>query len=327
MKRWSILPLLVGLILGTTGCSEDRMQTPDASTDAGTAPDAYVPPGVDAGPLPPTAFRAVTWNVENFFDEVNDPGSGDPRLSRSEVEAKMAMLADVLREIDADFVALQEVEKLPLLERLADGPLAELGYTERGLIDTRDVREIAYLSRVPVTNVISHAGERIDPPPGEDRCCPDSTGGDCCYWTRDALEVFVRPGGHNLGIAIVHFISQLEASNDTRRAAQGNALRELVEGRVTAGFERFMVLGDLNDTPRSDTLRYALNGAVLQDATSEIPSSQRYTYTFRNNRQQLDYALTTQALEPMVTGARIVHGSAVEAASDHSPVVIDLMLQ
>lgn len=327
MKPWSVFPLLVGLFLGTSGCSDDSPIIPDAAEDAGATPDAYVPPGVDAGPLPPAAFRAVTWNVENFFDERNDPGSGDPRLSRSEVEAKMAQIAEVLREIDADFIALQEVEKLALLERLADGPLAGLGYTERGLIDTRDVREVGYLSRVPVTNVISHAGERIDPPPNADRCCPDSTDGDCCFWTRDALEVFVRPGGYNLGITIVHFISQLEASNDTRRAAQGNALRELVEGRVSAGFERFLVLGDLNDDPRSDTLRYALNGAVLLDATTSIPASERYTFTFRNNRQQLDYALTTQALQPMVTGTRIVHGSAVDAASDHSPVVIDLMLQ
>jgi len=302
------------LLCGALACGDDDAMAPvDAGppveTDAGES---------DAGPLEPTPFRVATWNVENFFDESNDPDREDDVLSASELAEKMANLAAVLTEIDADFVGLQEVENLALLERFADGPIRDLGYTERGLIDSFDGRgiDVAFLSRVPVTRVASHLGERF----------PSADGSEEYFWTRDALEVFVAPGGIELEVMVLHLRSR-RGGNEDYRLAEALAARDLVERRLAIGQERILVIGDLNDEPGTPPLEALLDGPTLRDLTTVIPLADRWTFTFDRERQQLDHVLGTANLEPMRTDAEIVGGTDVTAASDHRPVVVDFVLE
>lgn len=74
--------------------------------------------------LTPVEFTVATFNLENLFDTVNEPGKDDPLLSPAEYELKLDKLAqaihDELRE--PTLLGIQEAENLTVLQNLAARP-------------------------------------------------------------------------------------------------------------------------------------------------------------------------------------------------------------
>ncbi len=290
------------------GCGGDSTPPSDASRSDG---------GLDAF-VAPVTFTVATWNVENFFDEVNDRDTFDEVLSPSEVAQKIENVGRVLRALDADVIALQEVENKAILDRLADGPLAGMGYDQRLLIDSFDPRgiDVACLARVPVSNVVSHQGERF----------ANADGTNEYFFSRDALEIFAEPGGVPLIVMVLHLRSMLDGGDD-HRLAEAMQARRIADRRYEMGFERFVIAGDLNDFPGSETVQSIVDSERWTDLTESVLDADRWTYTFRGRRQQIDYLIGSPVMLQERTEIRIVHGSEVDAASDHSPIRATFVLQ
>ena len=299
LVAWALVALLVG-------CGDD---------------DGVDAPGTDAsadatnGPIP---FRVLTWNVENLFDETDDPETFDDVPTAAEVTRKLNDLAEVIRSVNPDFVALQEVENEAILQRLAD-TVPELGYDQVGLVDSFDPRgiDVGFMTRVPLSEiptVTSHLGEQFPLPDGSDEI----------YYTRDALEVFVDVGNTQVGVVIVHFRSMRDGGADIREAEATYTAR-IVEARVSSGLDHMLVVGDLNDVPSSPTLDAILEGP-LADLTLDVPIDDRWTFTFSGVRRQLDYILGSPRMEAAVSDVIVLHGRGVDAASDHQPVAADFLV-
>lgn len=134
------------------------------------------------------AVSIMTFNVENLFDNVDDPGKDDlTYLPLSEkqgdehkavcgeievdhwrdqclnwdwsdaiIEHKLAVVARAILQVDdgsgPDIVALQEVENLGILERLRNEHLTAAGYGPAILIEGQDLRgiDVAFLTRLPL---------------------------------------------------------------------------------------------------------------------------------------------------------------------------------
>jgi endonuclease/exonuclease/phosphatase family metal-dependent hydrolase len=184
----------------------------------------------------PPATASVTimaFNVENLFDNVDDPGKEDRtylaladkqtaehKAACAEIEVnrwreqcldwdwsddvidkKLAVVASVILQVDdgrgPDIVALQEVENIGILERLRTEYLGAAGYGPGVLIDGDDRRgiDVAFLTRLELAEPARL--HRIDfTGAGEDRA----------YDTRGILEAtFVRPDGTLLTGYSVHF--------------------------------------------------------------------------------------------------------------------------
>jgi len=130
----------------------------------------------------------MTFNVQNLFDNIDDPGKDDKAYlpveakqnkahvsacnkievaswrdeclnldwSDAAVEHKLSVLADTIRQVGdgtgADIIALQEVENAAILERLRTEHLADLGYSPAILVEGSDARgiDVAFLSRIPL---------------------------------------------------------------------------------------------------------------------------------------------------------------------------------
>ncbi len=291
-----------------TGCPSDD----DVPLDADPTVDA----GRDAPVVGPVRFTVATWNVENFFDTRNDPDRADDVLSSGQYGQKIEDVSNVLLALDADLVALQEVENLGILEDLATGPANSLGYTEMALMDSFDGRgiDVGFLARVPITNVASHLGEQFPSPDGSEEY----------FFARDALEVFAEPGGIPITVMIVHFLSMSAPGNgDDRRLAEAMQCRRIAERRLESGVDRMLIVGDFNDLPDSDPLDALLGDAsAFTDLTRFVPSADRYTFVFDRREQQIDYMLGTANVEAELLEARILHGAEIEAASDHAPIVM-----
>ena len=136
---------------------------------------------------PPSASASImTFNVQNLFDNVDDPARDDKAYlpleakqneahiaecneievaswrdeclnldwSDEAIDFKLGVLAKAIRQIDVgpDIIAFQEIENLTMLERLNDEFLADLGYREAILIEGQDTRgiDVAFLSRLPI---------------------------------------------------------------------------------------------------------------------------------------------------------------------------------
>lgn len=295
-------------------CGGDRPAV-DASVDGSV--DA---PPIDAGPTEPLDIRIATWNVENFFDNVNDPETFDDVASTSEMLRKVEDVGRVLRALDADVVVLQEVENIDLLDRLADGPLDGLGYDDRVLVDSFDPRgiNVGVMSRYGVGNVASHTGEPF----------PAADGSRTYGWARDALEIFISPKGHDILIMTVHFRSMRDgAEAAAHRLAEALQARRIVDRRVEFGQEHIIVAGDFNDVPGSATLDALLDGETLDDVTLAVPSADRWSFVFSGERRQLDYILASPSMSAGASDVRFLHGAEVDSTSDHSPAVATFHLE
>ena len=190
-------------------------------------------PASVADPAPSSmAITIMSFNVENLFDNTDDPGKDDKAYlplaakqnaahvaacseisvdrwrdeclqldwSDAVIEHKLGAIARAIRQVGAgrgaDIIALQEVENRGILERLRTEYLAELGYRPAILVEGADLRgiDVAFLSRLPLAGEpVLHPLELPD--------FPDRVGD-----TRGVLQAdFELPDGSILTGFSVHF--------------------------------------------------------------------------------------------------------------------------
>lgn len=207
---------------------------------------APAPPGPGAG------YLVGFWNVENLFDDRDDPGDRDEyedwfaRDGRARA-AKLGLLAEVILAMDPgrgpDLLALVEVENrhaADLLRRTLNDRLpAAWRYPEAGLIaaEASSGRRIepVILSRLPIRAV---AG-------------PPDFGG------RRILAARVEARGAPLLVLVSHWTSRLRGEpTGARRADYGDALY----GAFLAAYRAdpradVLIAGDFNDEPGDTSIR------------------------------------------------------------------------
>jgi endonuclease/exonuclease/phosphatase family metal-dependent hydrolase len=254
-------------------------------------------------------LRVVTWNVHDLFDAEDrrePPGELDLVPTPDEVEAKLTAVAAVLTRLDADVVVLEEVETLALAESLA----ARAGYAEARLVEGRDPRgiDVGALSRLPVVAYVSHAAE---------------TGPDGLpLWPRDCVELHVRAEGRRVAVVASHLSSAL-SDDGTGRAQQAARMRAIADGlAATDAGALVLVAGDLNDAPESTALAPLLGDGAWMDP---LPAD-AWTWSSATHRARLDYLLVSRGAAPALLAADVDLGADAAAASDHRPVVADLLL-
>jgi endonuclease/exonuclease/phosphatase family metal-dependent hydrolase len=196
-------------------------------------------------------------------------------LIQGKPPAAQQALAARIAAVDADVLALQEVENLDALRRFNRDHLAE-PYAYEVLVEGNDPRfiDVAVLSRLPIVNVTSHRFE-VHP---DDPMMP--------VFGRDLLEaqVFNQTRGRKLlTLFVTHLKSKFvpfddpdpaatESANDQLRTRQAETIARVVAGR-TRPDARYLVVGDLNDAPEADTLAPMVSGLGLVDALAEVTES------------------------------------------------------
>ena len=281
-------------------------------------PTPWIPP-VPKVRLGPNVTIA-TFNSENLFDADDDPYRNDdstPPKNRSELEK----LARVIREIDADVLALQEVESRGYLERFNQVLLAELGYRHIVHYEGNDGRgiDVCLLSRLPIGAVTSYRHLRFQ----------DAAGGDQRF-QRDVLRAeVVPPHGELFEVWVVHLKSNFGGRETAEpiRLAECRKLRELLDKTLTQTPERAIVVcGDFNDTIESSTLK-TIQGPQnsprrLDCFVNQFSHESAVSYNKPPYQSTIDFILTSPAMSRryIENSYRIRPGSQAETGSDHNPV-------
>jgi endonuclease/exonuclease/phosphatase family metal-dependent hydrolase len=320
MNRLALLA--AAAVVGLAACPGTNRDLSQPSVDAETdPPDAAQ--DVVAGP--PVPVRLLTWNVRNLYNDVKDSPelsvADEMILTTTQYQTKLDDIGAVLGALTPDIAVLQEVENQNVLSDLGKQLPA---HVHRHITQGNDPRgiDIALLSRHPIDLVVSHKAESFS----------SSATGQSYAFARDVLEAHFTINGRRLIVLGIHFKSGSEPESQDKRLAEAEQTRRLVSQQEELNpAVLVVVLGDFNAVPGSPPLA-ALAGAppaTLVSATAGLQATDRFSVTYGGIPQLFDDQLVDPdafaALDP--ASVKIEHGSAVNAVSDHDPVVATYLLQ
>lgn len=304
-------------------------------------------PRPDAPPAVGGRLRVASFNVHNFFTTLGDRGAADDAT----LALQRAKLVAALRGLDADVVALQEVENdggataaalVRALDEAVGGPVyAAVPDPASGTGDDAITQVLLYRP-----GRLALLGSASDPSPIHDRPPIAAT----------FREV---DGGAIFTVVSVHLKSKggCPPAGDTdvgfgcwnlRRSAQAEAVVAFANALARATQDPdVLVMGDLNSYLGEPPLQ-RFTRAGYHDLDRLVPADRRYSYVYYGASGTLDYALASPALAPQVTGAALWHINADESplldadtrydppamahpdafrSSDHDPVLVGITLR
>lgn len=308
-----------GFITLYNGNPQIVLNTPDQIQVVESFPQKFIPAGssVEVG----DEIKIATCNVLNLFDAVDDPYANDEGTPEKPKEELMG-LAQRLRGLNADIVAMQEVESRGYLQRFLDVFLPDLGYQYVVHYEGNDLRgiDVCLISRVPVGRVTSHRHMAF---PAE----PPRTGSE--RFQRDLLCVELKPEkGDSFEVWVVHLKSKGGEAEESEpiRMAEAKAIRRIADERLAADPNlSFVVCGDFNDTWDSNALKAIVGSGndALSAFFEEKPVEQRVTYNLEPHRSMIDFLLCSPGMaRRFVVGSyELEDGSPQTTGSDHNPVM------
>lgn len=306
-------------------------------------PEPATTPGVtgniSAIPVPVPGsdqFTVGSFNMERFFDTVNDPAVDDVALTAAAFAKRLNKASLAIRNVMRypDILGVEEMENLTTLQAVADkvnGDAVAAGdpnpnyqaYLEEG----NDIGgiDVGFLVKGdPRVHVLDVTQE------GKDATYTDPNDGQPLLNDRPSLvlRATVSETGHSPFpvTVIVNHLRSLSGVDDpadgnrvrTKRRAQAEFLANLIQGKQSADpTEHIVSIGDYNafqfsdgyvdvvgtilgsPTPCDNVVLCSadLVNPNLVDLVDTAPAGERYSYSFDGNAQLLDHELITQNLQ------------------------------
>jgi len=261
----------------------------------------------------PGTFRIGTYNVQNLFDDRDDPDTFDDPAPPPE---RTNALAEVILAADCDILALQEVENLEVLQRFNSDYLGGL-YEEIVLVEGNDPRgiDVAVLSKFPLLDVASYRNREIANP----------FTGRTIRFSRDLLAIGWRDDrGRTWRLLTTHLKAGGTSYDSVIRKLQVREISRIcTEADYISRFGRGLTVlaGDLNAEPWADEIG-PLSDLPYSDPARDLP----YRFTHASGKV-LDYILLSpEADRRYVVGSYTIYREPPsEEASDHYMVYLDLL--
>ena len=304
----------------------------------------------EAQPRIDNTIRVCTYNVLNLFDHTNDPtlegefdDMGDNPGPTSIARCKE--LAKAIREVDADILALQEVESLEALNWFNENFLNGMGYEYVASLDAGYYRgvEQSVLSRIPICHTTNWPNESLS---DVKRVGPNWTdvprGTDEIKYQRSPLCVTLQTEeGYTLTLFVLHH----KAGRSTNWHREYEAIRTMEkvnEMMFKNPNANIMVLGDFNAAPWDKSVKVYLEGGLI-DTMAHRSTNVQYDedaplYKTHTSDRVIDFILLNPAAyREFVPKSAFILGTSAEEydwrndpippgyASDHYPLAIDII--
>jgi endonuclease/exonuclease/phosphatase family metal-dependent hydrolase len=259
-------------------------------------------------------FKVASYNVENLFDvkyqgtEYNDYIPGKHNWNQRMVEIKLNHTAEVICDLDADILGLQEIENSFVFEALLKR-LKRVGceYSYSAITHKKGAAiQVALLSRFPIKNrkelQVSYAP-----------------------YVRNILEVEVAVKGEPLTLFVNHWKSKSRKGFESKRIKYAKRLQKRILS--LSATKEYIVLGDLNSnynahltlnerlndsngvTGITDVLKTIQDGKLIQEhqilktgrashynAWQELPFKHRWSHKYYGNKGTLDHILLPSSM-------------------------------
>ena len=177
-------------------------------------------------------FKVATYNVENLFDahyvgtEYEDYKKNHNWTKRM-VDIKLDHVAEVICDLDADILGLQEIENANILEQLKKRlSRVGCGYRYSAITSKKDATiQVALLSRFPIKK---HRDLQVSYSPR----------------VRNILEVEVDVNGEPLWVFVNHWKSRAYKGYESKRLKYAKVLKKRLD--TLSKSKPYIVLGDFN---------------------------------------------------------------------------------
>jgi endonuclease/exonuclease/phosphatase family metal-dependent hydrolase len=333
----------------TAAPTTQQLADPVTNQPEAADPLSFIRFGVPIPPAKPQdTIRLATYNVENLFDDIDDPDlfGRSEDIDDTKPEAHLQALADAIHLLDADILALQEIESNLVITDFRDTYLADLGYEHLASIDAGDERGIeqAVLSRYPITETTNWRQLDLG------GTHPDKWGrsdnwhaGEPIRFHRSPLRVTVQvpaqtPGSpaYDLTLYVVH--AKSGGPGEYWRLAEARGLVNiLMQDAKDHPDQNTVILGDFNANLTAESLS-AFTDAGFADAfaSTVTPGNQPATHS---SGRRIDYILINQNLaSEVLPHAGFILGTPTLPegvdyrdpwrpegyASDHLPVAVEI---
>lgn len=259
-------------------------------------------------------ITVATYNVENLFDLVEDGGeypeyipNGESQWNQRNQKIKLEHIAQVIKEIDADIIALEEVESLQaLLDLRFELKKQGLYYQHYSIADKKNTTvKVALLSKLPFLyskeiSVTQHTDYR------------------------NILETKFNIDGNELYIFTNHWKSKAKDGAESKRVLSAKTLKYRVQqigldknivilGDFNSDYEeylKFVRKRELNDTFGKTGINHVLGSGVQKERASQVKyaansfynlwydtdEESRYSYIFKGKKEAMDSILISQSL-------------------------------
>ncbi len=353
MQRSKIINYAVVLWASTAPCMAIPVgaQSSEIGTAASTTNHKY---GFRE-PLPKAdgTIRIATYNVENLFDPFDDPtlqGEFDDAGMITSPERCQAV-ADAIRKVDADVLALEEIESLKCLTWFRDTYLADMGYEFLASEDVAYYRgiECSVMSRFEIMNIEVRPGVKLDDVvkqgPGWSEVPENKRSGLVIQRSPIRVDIRVNDDYELTLVALHHKAGGGNRFHREAEAIVNNLWLDEMEADDPA--RNIIVLGDFNAAPWDKSLRlYLENGFVDSLAQRIIPhwanaeQTEANLHKTHSSGRVIDYVLlNSAAFRELVVGSAHVFGTLTPPedwnwrtdpypanyAADHFPVIVDLV--
>lgn len=271
----------------------------------------------------------VTWNVEHFVDEYDNPYIDNDRENNpgDDLAERRKLLAEALIDLDADIVVFQEIESAAYVESIAEEYLAEMGYRYFTSRESNDwYMNVVVMSRIPLGILYSYAnpftyivGEEDD---NGDPALQNLTNNRML-----SVGVHVNPD-YTFLLSGLHLKAGRGERNEGWRIGQINLLREHYSRISSINPDaKILVTGDLNTMPGDrEFLQLLGDEESLVQFIDPLAGVQSYTHTADDPQRQLDHILPNEPMmEDLVPGSATIpmpfDAETMRFISDHLPVM------
>lgn len=270
------------------------------------------------------ALRLATFNIEGLFG----PGSETPSS-----EAHLTTIADAIQAIDADILALQDVESLETVEWFREAYLPDMGYEHIVSLDVGHKRGIenALLSRHPIEmsrvwKSLKLGGKHPTTAGGE----PNPYASQPIRFRRSPLMVKLTLPADDTrnGNPLTLFVLEHKGGDrfDYWREAEAKAIVRLAH--AVGMSEPIIILGSFHTAPTDAAMQTYLAGGFM-DAIGVDSESTRWATETSGDRT--DYILTNRVAMSIVdpnTGF-VLGGdlASLQRETTHLPLVVGIQLQ
>ena len=271
--------------------------------------------------------RFATLNAWWLFDDQPPHQNWAGQRNDQSWEDSLAHVADAIVEINADVLALQEVEDRHAVERL-NALLASRGkgyafFWVGAGDDPFTGQDVAILSQFPSLT------EPVRSYPAMQEDFHTNNGFPRVAALHKFMRVDLEVEGEPVTVFALHLKSKRgnQITSDGERLAQARMIRRLVRPVLEKGRPYVVVMGDFNDGPGSPALReiQGLNDAswnLSNAAESEHMNGEAWTYQYRGSKDQIDHVLLSKFLFDKVAAASVIRID--NDASDHDAFVVDI---
>ncbi len=320
---------------------------PPADAAPAAAPSRAFRFGVATAPAKPAGtIRLMSYNIENLFDEHDDPaltGRFDDK-DMTKPAAHRAAAADAIRRANPDVIALQEVESLQALLWFRDEFLSDMGYAHVVSLDSGDSRGIenSVLSRFPLKDAKVWPGL----PLGGTHPQSSEFRGEPIEFRRSPLRVTIEvPDAAKPDVAaysLTLFVVHQKSGRDNNYWRNREAMKTVELAKELLDLDpnyQIAILGDLNCQPGEQPYRTFISGGFV-DAFADRVKGDPDWITHESGRVIDHILLSPGAAGRVVPQTRFVLGVPARPegvdwrttpppegyASDHYPVVLDLSI-